>query len=92
VQTHRQPNLQPGIAAAAIAPEPWRPDTSAVPARIRDQALAAAAHVGLRLPEPIAAELVASAPVALAMAARLQRDHGADDEVSSIFDLTRDGG
>ncbi|MEZ5849354.1 MAG: amidase [Hyphomicrobiaceae bacterium] len=90
--SQRQPNLQPGIAAAAIAPEPWRPDTSAVPARIRDQALAAAAHVGLRLPEPIAAELVASAPVALAMAARLQRDHGADDEVSSIFDLTRDGG
>ena len=51
---------------------------------------AAARRAGLRLPEAIMEELVAVAPLALAMARRLGRDHGREQEVSSIFDPGRD--
>ncbi len=86
----RRPQLQAGQPPGAVNPKPWVPDVAAVPAPVRDQALRAAAHFGLRLPEAIQAEFVAAAPAALAMARRLQRDHGPEDEVASIFDLTRD--
>lgn len=86
---HR-PTLTSGARPAAIAPRPWIPDTSKVEPAVRAQAEAAAARCGLRLPDQIMEELVAVAPWALAMAARLGRQHGREDETASIFDPGRD--
>ena len=46
-------------------------------------------RAGLRLAPEHMEELVAVAPLALAMAKRLRRDHARSAEVSSIFDPTR---
>ena len=86
----RRPELVAGAAPRPVDPKPWVPDTSDVAPAVRSRAEAAARHVGLDLPAPIMDELVAIAPKALAMAARLERDHPPEAEVSSIFDITRD--
>jgi aspartyl-tRNA(Asn)/glutamyl-tRNA(Gln) amidotransferase subunit A len=86
----RRPTLTSGAKPAAIAPRPWLPDTSKVDPAVRAQAEAAAARCGLRLPDQIMEELVAVAPWALAMAARLGRRHAREDETASIFDPGRD--
>lgn len=83
----RQPDLTPGAAPGEIDPKPWVPDTSAVEPRIRARAEAAAVAAGLSLPGPIMEELVAVAPWAIAMAARLRRDHPREAEVASVFDV-----
>jgi aspartyl-tRNA(Asn)/glutamyl-tRNA(Gln) amidotransferase subunit A len=81
----RRPELVAGAAPGAVDPKPWQPDTSDVPLAIRARAENAARFAGLDLPEPIMEELVAVAPWALAMSARLPRDHVPYDEVSSVF-------
>ena len=86
----KRPALVAGAAPAALDPKPWVPDTSAVPADIRRRAEAAAHHAGLKLPDAIMEELVAVAPGALAMAARLDRSLPREAEISSIFDPARD--
>jgi aspartyl-tRNA(Asn)/glutamyl-tRNA(Gln) amidotransferase subunit A len=80
-----RPDLVPGETPAEIDPQAWIPDTSQVTAAVREHAENAAGFAGLRLPPEIMEELVAVAPHALAMAGRLPRDHGQDDEVSSVF-------
>ena len=82
----RRPALASGAKRAAIEPTRWRPDVSRIDATVRAQAEAAAVRCGLRLPDEIIEELVAVAPSALAMAARLGRQHAREDEVASIFD------
>jgi hypothetical protein len=57
---------------------------------VRAQTQIAAARCGLQLPDPIIEELVAVAPWALAMAARLGRNHAREIETASIFDPGRD--
>ena len=47
---------------------------------------------GIDLPESILAELLAAAPDALAMTARLARDHAPYQEVSSTFSLMAEAG
>jgi hypothetical protein len=76
--------------AATIEPRAWSPDTSKVEPAVRAQAVAAAARCGLRLSDEIIEELVAVAPWALAMAARLGRQHAREDETASIFDPGRE--
>ena len=88
--TTRHPTLLPGQTAGAINPKPWIPSTREVAASAREHAEGAAARAGLRLPGPLMEELVAVAPWALAMAARLRRDHPREAEVASIFDPGRD--
>ncbi len=88
----QRPELVPGAPPQPVDPQPWVPDTSDVSPAARARAEAAARHVGFDLPPDIMAELVAIAPKALAMAARLERDHPPSAEVSSIFDITRDVG
>jgi|SRR6516164_4794146 len=78
-----------GAKPAAIEPRPWRPDTSRIDATVRAQAEAAAVRCELRLPEEIIEELVAVAPSALAMAARLGRQHAREEETASTFDPGR---
>jgi aspartyl-tRNA(Asn)/glutamyl-tRNA(Gln) amidotransferase subunit A len=85
----RRPALASGAKAAVIEPTQWRPDASRIDATVRAQAEAAAVRCGLRLPDEIMEELVAVAPSALAMAARLGRQHAREDEVASIFDPGR---
>ena len=85
----REPDLMPGASPAALAPRPWRPDTSQVEPAIRAFAENAAVRAGLRLAPEQMEELVAVAPWAIAMAKRLRRDHLRSAEVSSIFDPTR---
>lgn len=80
-----RPELVAGAAAADVAPQVWVPDTSDVDAAVRAHAENAARHAGMNLSPEIMEELVAVAPHALAMAARLPRDHIQYDEVSSIF-------
>ena len=80
-----RPNLVAGEPAAAVDPQVWVPDTSDVDPKVRAHAEIAARHAGLDLPPEIMEELVAVAPHALAMAARLPRDHEQYDEVSSVF-------
>ena len=87
---NRRPALKEGAAPGAINPKPWVPDTSDVPKDIRALAEAAARRSGLRLPDQIMEELVAVAPLALAKARRLNRDHPREAEVCSIFDPIRD--
>ena len=86
----RRPRLTAGAPPAAVEPKPWAPDTSDVDPAVRAKAEAAARVAGLHLPDPIMQELVAVAPLALAMARRLKRDHGREVEVSSIYDPGRD--
>ena len=86
----RRPDLVADAAPAAIDPNPWLPDTSAVDPDVRTRAQSAATHAGLRLPPFILEELVAVAPWALAMAGRLNREHPQAAELSSIFDPARD--
>jgi aspartyl-tRNA(Asn)/glutamyl-tRNA(Gln) amidotransferase subunit A len=85
----RRPALALGAKPAAIEPTQWRPDVSRIDATVRAQAEAAAVRCGLRLPDEIMEELVAVAPSALAMAARLGRQYAREDEVASIFDPGR---
>jgi len=80
-----RPTLAPGNPPAEVNPETWVPDTSAVDPNVRAHAKNAARHAGMNLPPEIMEELVAVAPHALAMAARLPRDHAQYDEVSSVF-------
>jgi aspartyl-tRNA(Asn)/glutamyl-tRNA(Gln) amidotransferase subunit A len=86
----RHPKLAPGASPGALDPKPWVPDTSQVEPAVRSRAEAAARAAGLRLPDPIMRELIAVAPLALAMARRLERNHGREVEVSSIYDPGRD--
>ena len=88
----RRPNLTSGAAAGEVAPKAWQPDTRGVAADVRRRAEAAALNAGLDLPAPLLEELVAVAPWALAMAARLRRGYPRELEVSSIFDPGRDLG
>ena len=85
----RRPILASGAKPAAIEPRPWHPDTSRIDSTVRAQAEAAAVRCGLRLPVQIMEELIAVAPSALAMAARLGRQHGREDEIASTFDPGR---
>jgi aspartyl-tRNA(Asn)/glutamyl-tRNA(Gln) amidotransferase subunit A len=85
----RAPNIEPGVAPAALDPKPWRPDTSPVEPATRAFAENAATRAGLRLAPEQLEELVAVAPWAIAMAKRLRRDHLRSAEVCSIFDPTR---
>jgi aspartyl-tRNA(Asn)/glutamyl-tRNA(Gln) amidotransferase subunit A len=87
---NRRPALKDGAAPGAIDPKPWVPNTSDVPKHIRTLAEAAARLSGLKLPDQIMEELVAVAPLALAKARRLNRDHPREAEVCSIFDPIRD--
>ncbi len=80
-----RPNLVAGEPAADVDPQLWVPDTSDVDPKVRAHAEIAARHAGLDLPPEIMEELVAVAPHALDMAARLPRDHVQYDEVSSVF-------
>lgn len=80
-----RPNLKIGEPPADVDPQMWVPDTSDVPPEVRAHAENAARIAGLKLPPEIMEELVAVAPHALAMAARLPRDHAQYDEVSSVF-------
>jgi len=80
-----RPKLESAEAAAAVDPRPWVPNTSDVSPKVRAHAENAARLAGLDLPPEIMEELVAVAPHALAMAARLPRDHGPFAEVSSVF-------
>ena len=80
-----RPNLVPGAEPAAVDPQLWQPDTSSVEPAVRAHAENAARQAGLDLPPAIMEELVAAAPHAIAMAARLPRDHVQYDEVSSVF-------
>lgn len=80
-----RPDLVAGDAPAAVDPQVWVPDTSAVAPDVRAHAEIAARNAGLSLPHEIMEELVAVAPHALAMAGRLPRDHVQYDEVSSVF-------
>jgi aspartyl-tRNA(Asn)/glutamyl-tRNA(Gln) amidotransferase subunit A len=86
----RRPELTPGAAPAKLDPKPWVPDTSGVAPEVRARAENAARWVGLKLPAPILEELVAVAPWALQMTARLTRDFAREAEVSSVFDPARD--
>src|SRR5262249_12783868 len=86
----RRPALTPGAKPGASEPRQWSPDTSKVEPDLRRRAEAAAARCGLRLPDEIMEELVAVAPWALSMAARLGRQHGREVETASIFDPGRD--
>ncbi len=86
----KRPELKVGAPPAAIDPQIWVPDISDVPAAVRDHTVRAARNHGLELPDPILQELIAIAPDALAMAARLKRDHARTEEVSSIFDIARE--
>jgi aspartyl-tRNA(Asn)/glutamyl-tRNA(Gln) amidotransferase subunit A len=85
----RRPTLTSGAKPAEIEPKPWSPDTSKVESAVRAHAVSAAAHCGLRLSDQIIEELVAVAPWALAMAARLGRKHAREVETASIFDPGR---
>jgi aspartyl-tRNA(Asn)/glutamyl-tRNA(Gln) amidotransferase subunit A len=85
----RRPALASGAKPVAVEPTPWRPDVARIDATVRAKAEAAAARCGLRLPDEIIEELVAVAPSALAMAARLGRQHAREDEIASIFDPGR---
>ena len=85
-----RPNLTPGDAPADVHPEPWVPDTSHVAPDVRSRAEHAARQMGLDLPPDIMEELVACAPYAIAMAARLNRDNAREEEVSSVFDIGRE--
>jgi aspartyl-tRNA(Asn)/glutamyl-tRNA(Gln) amidotransferase subunit A len=85
----RRPVLVPGAPPAPLAPLPWRPDLSEASPALRDRAAAAARAAGLDLPEEILAELVAAAPLALAMAARIGRGQPQSAEVSGVFDPLR---
>jgi aspartyl-tRNA(Asn)/glutamyl-tRNA(Gln) amidotransferase subunit A len=80
-----RPTLVSGEAAAEVGPQIWIPDTSDVDPAVRAHAENAARHAGMNLSPEILEELVAVAPHALAMAARLPRDHAQYDEVSSVF-------
>jgi aspartyl-tRNA(Asn)/glutamyl-tRNA(Gln) amidotransferase subunit A len=86
----RRPRLVAGEAPAPLDPKPWVPDTRDVAPEIRRRAEAAARSAGLDLPGPILEELVAVAPSALTMAARLDRGQPREAEVSSILDLDRE--
>jgi aspartyl-tRNA(Asn)/glutamyl-tRNA(Gln) amidotransferase subunit A len=86
----RHPALKAGEAPAALDVKPWVPDTKDVPADVRRHAEDAAKRASLKLPEAIMEELVAVAPLALAMARRLDRSHPQQAEVCSIFDPARD--
>jgi aspartyl-tRNA(Asn)/glutamyl-tRNA(Gln) amidotransferase subunit A len=86
----RRPMLIPGAEAGAINPKPWVPETSSIEPAVRALAENAAARSGLRLPGSIMEELVAVAPLALAMARRLKRTHPREAETASIFDPVRD--
>ncbi len=86
----KRPKLKAGAKPAKLDPKPWVPDTSAVTPEVRRRAEAAAAAAGLKLSGPLMEELVAVAPWALAMAARLNRDHSREAEICSIFDPIRD--
>ncbi len=80
-----RPKLVAGDLPAEVDPQVWVPDTLAVDRQVRVHAEIAARHAGLNLTPEIMEELVAVAPHALAMAARLPRDHAQYDEVSSVF-------
>lgn len=84
----RSPSLVAGAAPGAIDPKPWVPDTTKVEAKVRARAEQAAVAAGLRLPAPIMEELVAVAPWAIAMAARVGRNHPREAEVASVFNVT----
>jgi len=86
----RRPQLTAGQPPAELDPKPWKPDTTNVEPAIRSLAEQAARAVGLTLPETILEELVAVAPWALAMAARVRRERPRELEVCSIFDPVRD--
>ncbi|MGI9425697.1 MAG: hypothetical protein ACR2PA_21090, partial [Hyphomicrobiaceae bacterium] len=75
---------------APIDAQPWRPDISQVPDELRQRAIAAASYHGLNLPPDILDELIAVAPHAVSMAARLRRVNAREEEVSSIFDIDRE--
>ena len=85
----RRPDLEPGVAPAALDPKPWRPDPNQVEPATRAFAENAAMRAGLRLEPEQMQELVAVAPWAIAMAKRLRRDHIRSAEISSIFDPMR---
>ncbi len=86
----KRPPLEAGRPPAPVEPKPWVPDTGNVPARVRERAISCARAHGLDLPAPILDELIAIAPDAIAMAARLERGHARAQEVSSIFDIGRE--
>lgn len=85
----RRPPLEVGAPPAAVDPQPWVPDPGTVPASVRDHAIRSAENHGLRLPPEILDELIAIAPDALAMAARLRRGLAREAEVASILDIGR---
>jgi aspartyl-tRNA(Asn)/glutamyl-tRNA(Gln) amidotransferase subunit A len=87
---HRHlPRLVPGAAAAAVAPLAWQPGLEGADRAVLDRAAQAARLAGLHLPEAILAELVAVAPLALAMAGRIARALPQSAEVSGVFDPLR---
>lgn len=86
----RRPNLTVGAKPAPLDPKAWVPDTKDVPKAVRDYAIASAERAGLKLPEPIMAELIAVAPLAIAMAKRLQGGLPREAETCSVFDPIRD--
>ena len=85
----REPELKIGAAPAELNPKPWRPDTRAVAPAMRALAENAAVRAGLQLAPEHMEELVAVAPLAIAMTRRLRRDHPRSTEVSSLFDPMR---
>jgi aspartyl-tRNA(Asn)/glutamyl-tRNA(Gln) amidotransferase subunit A len=87
-----RPELEAGAEAAPLDPKPWRPAVSDADPALKARAEAALACHGIDLPEPILAELLAAAPDALAMTARLARDHDPYQEVSSTFSLMAEAG
>jgi aspartyl-tRNA(Asn)/glutamyl-tRNA(Gln) amidotransferase subunit A len=80
-----RPKLDANTEPVPLDPKPWQPKIADADPAVRARAEAAVGYHGLDLPEPILAELLAAAPDALAMAARLPRDHSGFQEVSSTF-------
>src|SRR6185503_17068966 len=82
----RRPALVPGGEAPAVAPPPvLTPGADRSDGATRDLCVAAARRAGLRLDDQMLAQLFEGAPHALAMAARLRRDHDPSHELANVF-------
>ncbi len=86
----RRPSLTAGAKPAPLEVKPWVPETRDVPKAVRDYAIVSAERAGLKLPEPILAELIAVAPLAIGMAKRLESGLPRAAETCSVFDPIRD--
>jgi len=80
----RRPDLIAGTPRVPVTPPPVLSGASVDPS-VRERALSMARSAGLNLDDELAALLVAMAPYAFAMAARIRRDHRHADEPANVF-------